>query len=117
MTQQHVIQPLISKLSKYPVASLRELIYLAFPIILTTLSSSLLTLCDRLFLSYYSAKAWEAATVAGDLAFFFQMFCILLVMTAHVFVGQYHGANKSEKIGPLIWQMIWFSFLSMIKIF
>lgn len=114
MTQVHDIQPPISNLSKYPVASLRELIYLAFPIILTTLSSSLLNLSDRLFLSHYSAEAWKASTVAGDLSFFFQMFCILLVVTAQVFVGQYHGGNKSEKIGPLIWQMIWFSFLSMI---
>ena len=115
MTQEHQLP--ISSLTKYPIASLRELIYLAFPIILTTLSSSLLTFFDRLFLSYYSTEAWKASTVAGDLAFFFQIFCILLVMTAQVFVGQYQGANKTEKIGPLIWQMIWFSLLSMIITF
>ncbi len=102
------------KLTKHQSGSLRELSALAFPLIFTMISTSLLTLCDRFFLSHYSMQAFHACAAASDLAFLFQMFCIMIVMIGQVFIGEYQGANEKHKIGPLVWQLIFFSFISMM---
>lgn len=104
----------VSRLSKYPLASFRELVTLSVPLIFACLSASLLGLCDRLFLSHHSIEAWNAASTSGYIAFFFQMLCIVIAMISQTFIGQYLGANKPTKIGSIVWQMIWFSLLSMI---
>jgi multidrug resistance protein, MATE family len=102
-----------NQLTKYPVASFRELLVLSFPLVLSTLSASLLGLCDRYFLSHYSLEALKASSTAANLCFFYQMSFIMIAMTAQAFIGHFQGSNKKHHIGPLIWQMIYFSFLSM----
>lgn len=106
--------PQTKGLPRYPLASFRELITLSFPLILSCLSASLLGLCDRLFLSHYSLEAWNAASTSGYIAYLYQMVCIVIAMIAQTFIGQYLGAKKAEKVGPVVWQMIWFAFLSML---
>lgn len=104
----------MNKLTKYPLASLRELLILSFPLILSTLSASLLGLCDRYFLSQYSLQAWKACSTASNLCFFYQMSLIMIATAAQVFIGQFQGAKKNLLIGPFTWQIIWFSLLSML---
>ena len=104
----------MNKLTKYPLASLRELLVLSFPLILCTLSASLLGLCDRYFLSQYSLQAFKACSTAANLCFFYQMSLIMIATAAQVFIGQFQGAKKNLLIGPFTWQIIWFSLLSMI---
>ena len=102
-----------NQLTKYPIASLRELLVLSFPLVLSTLSASLLGLCDRYFLSHYSLEAWMASSTAGNLCFFYQMSLIMIAIAAQAFIGHFQGSNRKHLIGPLTWQMIYFSFLSM----
>lgn len=103
-----------NQLTKYPIASLRELLILSFPLVLSTLSASLLGLCDRYFLSHYSLEAWKACSTASNLCFFYQMSLIMIALATQAFVGHFQGANKQGLIGPLIWQMIYFSIFSMV---
>ncbi len=101
-------------LTKYPAASLRELLLLSFPLVLSAISASLLGICDRYFLSHYSLEAWKACSIASNLCFFYQMTLIMFAVAAQAFIGHFQGANKQRLIGPLAWQMIYFSLFSMV---
>ncbi len=70
--------------------------------------------CSRLFLSYYSLDALQGCTCAFYLCTLFQHPCARLAASALVFVGLFNGSNAHSRIGEYIWQMIWFSLLSMI---
>ncbi|QVL56790.1 MAG: polysaccharide biosynthesis C-terminal domain-containing protein [Simkaniaceae bacterium] len=102
------------RITKYPIGSLRELSSLSFPLIISTLSASFLGWCDRYFLSLYSVDAWKASTAATNLTFFFQIVLIMIAFVTQGFIGHYKGAKQEKMIGPFIWQMIYFSFLSML---
>jgi MATE family multidrug resistance protein len=71
-------------------------------------------LCDRLFLAHYSLDAFEGCVTGSALASVFQHSCIRITTMAQVFVGLYMGANRKQEIGKLVWQMIWFSLISMV---
>lgn len=103
-------------LTKYPSASLRELLNLSFPLILSFFSTSFMGFCSRLFLSHYSLDAMQGCTCAIYLCALFQLPCMRLASTAQVFVGLYQGSNLYHKIGECVWQMIWFSGLSMLVV-
>ena len=87
----------------------RELLRLAFPLIL---SSSFLTLqvtIDRVLLSQASSDAVAAAMPAA--ALYWTPF-ILLQCTANyatTFVAQYTGAGRRRRVGPAVWQSLYFS--------
>ncbi|MCB1107041.1 MAG: polysaccharide biosynthesis C-terminal domain-containing protein [Chlamydiia bacterium] len=101
------------QLTRYPTASLRELAALALPFILTASIPCLLSFIDRFLLKLYSQDAQNAATAAISLCWNFQLSLIMIALVSQAFVGHYKGAKQEKKIGPFIWQMIFFSFLSM----
>ena len=83
------------------------------PLVLSSMSSSLMFVIDRLILAYYSVDAMNAAAIGGNFA---AIFCLLLVCvagTTEVFVGQYNGAQKHERIANPVWQMIYFVLLTI----
>lgn len=100
-------------LSKHPSGSLKELLYLSFPLTLIFLSTSLLIFCDRYFLSHFSLESWKACSAVTPLCSFFQIIFMVMGGIAQSFVGRFKGQDKERLIGPYIWQMIWFSFLTM----
>ncbi|MGH2612417.1 MAG: MATE family efflux transporter, partial [Rhabdochlamydiaceae bacterium] len=102
-----------SSLTKYPIGSLRELIVLSIPIILTLICTHLTSFCDRIFLARYSLTAFEGCVSASFLCLLFQVACIRLVSIAQVFVGQQKGQGASFEVGTYVWQMVWFSFFSL----
>lgn len=103
-----------NQLTKHPMASLRELFALAFPLILTTFSASLLNLTDRFMLSHFSQDAWKACCSAMTLLYLPQLGLITIAFISQAFVGHYKGAKKDKMIGPFIWQMIYFSLLTIL---
>ncbi|MCB1066824.1 MAG: MATE family efflux transporter [Simkania sp.] len=113
MTTSENVEPQISPLSSYPLGSFRELLALSTPLVFSCLSASLLGFCDRLFLSHYSLDAWNAASTSGYIAFLYQMMLSVIAMIAQSFIAQHIGAKRPSNVGPIVWQMIWFAFLSM----
>lgn len=114
MTTSESVDPQISPLSRYPLGSFRELLTLSMPLVFACLSASLLGFCDRLFLSHYSLEAWTAASTSSYIAFLYQMMLSVIAMIAQSFIGQHIGAKRPSNVGPIVWQMIWFAFLSML---
>jgi MATE family multidrug resistance protein len=82
---------------------------LAYPLILGHLSFTVQTFVDRVFLTWYSPEA-----VAGAVTGLFAVWSVIALFTGTgeyltTFVAQYLGAGRRERIGPALWQGVYFS--------
>lgn len=84
------------------------------PLLLFLFCESLTGFVERIFLSYHSAEAVSSSLAGTYLAFIFNNPCIVIASMAQVFVGLYHGSGELRRIGSCVWQLIWFSILSLI---
>jgi MATE family multidrug resistance protein len=87
----------------------REVALLAYPLILGHLSFTAQTFVDRLFLTWYSAEA-----MAGAVTGLFAVWALVALFTGTgeyltTFVAQYFGAGRPARIGPAMWQGVYFS--------
>jgi MATE family multidrug resistance protein len=87
----------------------REVLAVAYPLILGQMSFTVQVFVDRLFLTWYSEEA-----VAGAVTGLFAVWALigLCIGTGEyltTFVAQYLGAGRPERIGPAVWQGIYFS--------
>ncbi len=99
--------------------SVRELWRISFPIMMSSLAMLFMIFVDRIFLSQYSIHSLNAAVSSGTLAWGFFGGIGAFTGMSEIFVAQHNGANKPEKIGAAVWQMIWigiFSFLLFIPL-
>lgn len=105
-------------LTRYPSGSIRELWMLALPVILSSLSSALMSLVDRFILSFYSLDLLNFIVV-GTVVFYlgFEAVFFAIGIVAEVFVGRSNGAREYHKVGPYVWQMIWFAMATSILFF
>jgi MATE family multidrug resistance protein len=90
----------------------RDVLLIAYPLILSQLSFTLQTISDRLFLTWYSSAA-----VAGAVTGLLTTLGIvgLFVGTGEyltTFISQYLGAGRPRRVGPALWQGIYFSVLA-----
>ncbi len=87
----------------------REVLKLAFPLILSTGSTTIQQFIDRMFLTWYSPEAIAAAAPGGIVSFTLQ--CLFIGTAAYVntFVAQYFGAKQYDKIAQAVWQGIYFA--------
>jgi MATE family multidrug resistance protein len=84
-------------------------LYLALPLILSNSFWTLQITIDSILLSWYSSEAVGGAWAAAQA---FWVPAVLLQFTAQyamTFVAQYVGAGRPERVGPVIWQSLWFS--------
>lgn len=103
-----------NRLSRYQPGSLRELLMVSLPLILSLMSGSLMFFFGRLLLASFSLDAHNAAVSAGLLVTFLEFPIICTVCIAEVFVGQANGAGEQQKLGIPVWQMIWLSLISTL---
>jgi MATE family multidrug resistance protein len=87
----------------------REVALVAYPLILGHLSFTIQTFVDRLLLTWYSPEA-----VAGAVTGLFSVWSLVALFTGTgeyltTFVAQYLGAGRPGRIGPAMWQGIYFS--------
>lgn len=92
----------------------RSLWLLFLPLVGTTFCNGLFIFLEKLFLTRVSQEALEAALNITYASQIFQTATVSLVMMGQVYVGRWFGAGDKEKIGPGIWQFVWFSLLSML---
>lgn len=90
----------------------RELMRLALPLILSNSFWTLQISIDRILLSQYSSEAVGAA-MFGVLIFWTPFALLqLTAVYATTFVAQYLGAGRPERIGPAVWQSLYFSLVA-----
>jgi MATE family multidrug resistance protein len=85
----------------------REVLALAFPLVVSTGSWSVMHFVDRMFLLWHSTDAMAAAMPAGLLHFTLLCFPLGVAMYVNTFVAQYQGAGRPERIGLAVWQGVW----------
>ncbi|MFC1841278.1 MATE family efflux transporter [Thermodesulfobacteriota bacterium] len=87
----------------------REVLVLAIPLIISTGTVSVYYFVDRMFLAWYSAETLAASMPASMMAHTFMSFFMGIGGYASVFVAQYYGAARYNRVGPVIWQAIYIS--------
>ncbi|MDZ7264975.1 MAG: MATE family efflux transporter [candidate division KSB1 bacterium] len=86
-----------------------QVLKLAFPLILSTGSSTLQMFVDRMFLTWHSPAAIAAAAPGGVVTFTLQSVFIGTAAYVNTFVAQYYGARQNDKIAAAVWQGIYFA--------
>jgi MATE family multidrug resistance protein len=89
----------------------REVLALALPMVVSTLSWTLMTFIDRMILQHVSGAAMSAAFSASII--WFAMLSLLwgICSYASTFVSQYYGDQQYDHIGPVVWQGVWLAAL------
>lgn len=90
----------------------RELIDLSLPLVLSSSFTTVQIFIDRLFISRVGKDATAAAMPA--VAYFWTPMALLqfTVMYVTVFVAQYAGAGRPKRIGPVVWQAVYFGLVA-----
>lgn len=101
-------------LTAHPEGSKQELWTIAFPLIVSSMSSFLMLFFDRLILARYSTSAMNAAVAGGMTYALFIYGAIHIASIGGVLVGQLNGSKQYKKLGEPVWQMIWFSIMTLI---
>ncbi|WP_422927352.1 MATE family efflux transporter [Singulisphaera sp. PoT] len=94
----------------------RELIHLAFPLVVSQGFMTVQVFLDTVLLSWHDPGEMAASFPA--VMWFWQLFGLLQVTAGYVstFVAQYTGAGRSERVGPAVWQGIYFSIIAGLLI-
>lgn len=100
------------KKHSYAPGGYREVLALAYPLIMSTASMTIMHFVDRVFLAHYDGKAIAAAVPAGITSF--TIICLFMGISGYTnaIVAQYYGAKEYKKCSLATWQGIIFSFAS-----
>jgi MATE family multidrug resistance protein len=91
-----------------------EFLGLAIPMIMSTSMWSVQHFVNRMFLTWYSPEAIAAAMPAGLLNFAVASLFIGTASYTGTFVAQYQGAGMLKRVGPAIWQGVFFSIIGAL---
>src|SRR5690606_38114646 len=88
-----------------------EVLRIAWPLVVANGFWNLQMTIDRVFLARFSTEALGAATSVSGV--FWAPMALVQQTAAYVtvFVAQYCGARKFERIGPAVWQSVYVSLL------
>ncbi len=89
----------------------REVLIVALPLVVSTISWTVMTFADRMFLNQVSETSMSAAFSSSVI--WFAVFCLPMGICSYVntFVSQYFGNGQLDRIGPSVWQGIWLAIL------
>jgi multidrug resistance protein, MATE family len=90
----------------------RAVLALALPLVISTMSFTVMTFIDRMFLTWYSIDSVAAAMPAAMLQFTLISFPLGMATYVNTFVAQYEGAGRPRQIGPAVWQGIWIALIA-----
>lgn len=90
----------------------RETLRVAWPLIVSMGSFTLMQFADRLFLAWYDTVAIQAALPAGILSFTLISLFMAVAGYAGTFVAQYHGAGDRDGCSRATAQGLWIALLS-----
>ncbi len=80
---------------------------MAAPLVVSSLSWTIMTFVDRMMLNWVSGTAMAAAFSASIAWFAVSCLPLGICSYANTFVAQYDGARQPEHVGRVIWQTVW----------
>ena len=90
----------------------RDVLAIAVPLIVSTMSHSIMQFCDRLFLAWHDATDLAAVMPSGVLIWTILSLNFGIALYATTFVAQYDGAKQPDRIAKITWQAIWIGIFS-----
>lgn len=90
----------------------REVLAVGLPLVVSMGSSTVMLFTDRMFLANYSVDAIAAALPAGIASFLFVCFFMGVGGYVNVFVAQYTGARRGDRVGASLWQGVYLSLIA-----
>lgn len=90
----------------------RQVLVLALPLIISTMSWTLMSFIDRMFLLWHSDVSMAAALPSGMLWFTVASISYGLACYVNTFVAQYHGAGRHGRIGTVVGQGVYLAVLA-----
>jgi len=87
--------------------SLRELLRVALPLMISSGSLSMMHIVDRIYLSHWSVNALAAAAPAGIMYWTLFSLPFGIAVYTNTFVAQYFGSARPERVMASIWQGVW----------
>ena len=101
-----------TELARDQAGSLRELLRVALPLVVSYSATALMHIVDRIFLSWHSVDAMAASLPAGVLHWNLATLGIGTVGYANAFIGQYVGSGDVRRVGPVLWQAVYMSLIA-----
>lgn len=94
----------------------REVLTIAYPLIMSTASMTVMHFVDRVFLARYAKEAIAASVPAGITSF--TIICLFMGISGYTnaIVAQHYGAGEYKKCSLATWQGIIFSLISYLAI-
>ena len=90
----------------------RDVARVCVPLVTGMAATTVMEFTDRIFLSHYSVDAISAVVPAGVTVFLLLCFFGGVAGYISVFIAQYYGSGRPEKIGTTLWQGLFFTFFS-----
>lgn len=90
----------------------KEVLRVCFPLVMSMSATTVMEFTDRVFLANYSINAIAAVAPAGITAYLFMAFLGGIAGYTQVFIAQYHGAGRTDRIGVSLWQGLYFTLFS-----
>ena len=87
--------------------SLRELLRVALPLMISSGSFSLMHIVDRIYLSRWSVEALAASAPAGIMYWTLFSLPFGIAIYTNTFVAQYFGSGRPERVVASVWQGLW----------
>jgi putative MATE family efflux protein len=97
-----------------PAGGYQEVVQLAFPVVLSLLSQTLMSAANIAFLGHFSTVAQGAAGLGGALLWPFLLSCNCSGAGVNIFVAQYIGAQRRQDCGTITWQGLYVSTLAWL---
>lgn len=94
----------------------KAILSVSAPLILSTGSLTIQHFVDRMFLTWYSPVAIAAAMPASIINFTLMSLFVGTAAYVSTFTAQYYGAGRMHRIGPALWQGLYFSLLAGLAI-
>lgn len=102
----------ILKLTRYASGSFQELWSISWPLMLASLSGTVMIFIDRAVLARYQSAAFDVCSAVQPWFWTIEAVLMSFVVCSEILVGRFNGAQLYKKIGPLVWQMVCLSFLT-----
>jgi MATE family multidrug resistance protein len=85
----------------------REVLRVSAPLVVSSLSWTIMTFFDRIMLNWVSGAAMSAAFSSSAAWFALLNLPLGVCSFTNTFVAQYDGAHQPQHIGRVFWQAIW----------
>lgn len=100
------------KLTRYKEGSIKEVLHISYPLMISYLSGYLMLFIDRLILARFSNEAMNTVATVGLVCYVFDYGLIGITAIVEVLVGRLNGARQLDRLGEPVWQAIWLCIFS-----